>query len=125
MNLLKFEKETYAIRGAVYDVYREIGSGFLEAVYQECLEIELTAQGIPFMAQKELQIFYKGERLQHVYQQDLICYDKIIVELKALSVLTGEHTAQVLNYLKATDMEVALLVNFGSHPKATIQRLVL
>lgn len=125
MTVLKFEEETFAIRGAIFEVYRQIGCGFLEAVYQECLEIELSARGIPFTAQQELQIFYKNERLKQIYKPDFICYGKIIVELKALTSLTGEHKAQVLNYLKATGFELALLVNFGTYPKVVIERLVV
>lgn len=122
---LLFEEETYAIRGAVFEVYREMGCGFLEAVYQECLEKELARRGIPFVAQQELKLQYKGEPLKQIYKPDLICFDSIIVELKALSTTTGEHKAQLLNYLKATGMRLGLLVNFGCHPKATVERIVL
>ena len=119
-----FKEECYQIQGAVFEVYKEMGCGFLEAIYQECLERELYKRNIPFKAQPELLLFYKGEELRHTYKPDLICYDSIIVELKALSTTTGEHKAQVLNYLKATGNRLGLLVNFGSHPKATIERLV-
>jgi GxxExxY protein len=122
---LLFEKETYAIRGAIFEVYRELGCGFLESVYQECLERELRTWNIPFVAQPELQLLYKGERLRQTYKPDFICYDSIILELKALSVTSGEHKAQVLNYLKATGKKLGLLVNFGSYPKVTVERLVL
>ena len=122
---LLFEQETYEIRGAVFEVYREMGCGFLEAVYQECLEKELAKRGVPFVAQQELQILYKGHPLKQIYRPDLVCFDEIIVELKALSKTTPEHQAQVLNYLKATGNQLGLLVNFGSHPKATVERIVL
>jgi GxxExxY protein len=122
---LLFEQETYAIRGAVFEVYRVMGCGFLEAVYQECLEKELVKRGVPFVAQEELQISYKGHLLKQTYRPDLVCFDEIIVELKALSKTTGEHQAQVLNYLKAKGKQLGLLVNFGSHPKVTIERIVL
>jgi len=122
---LLFEKETYAVRGAVFEVYREMGCGFLEAVYQECLEKELTNLGIPFFAQQELLLSYKGAPLKQTYKPDLICFESIIVELKALSATTGEHKAQVLNYLKATGKQLGLLVNFGCYPKATVERIVL
>jgi len=122
---LLFEKETYAIRGAVFEVYRQMGCGFLEAVYQECLEKELSARKIPFVSQQSLQLSYKGEILQQTYNPDLICFSSVIVELKALSEITGEHKVQLLNYLKATGMKVGLLVNFGSHPKATVERIIL
>ena len=95
MSNLKYEQETYAIRGAIYEVYREMGCGFLEAVYQECMEKELAYRGIPFVAQPELDLTYKGERMLQTYKPDLICYGKVIVELKALRELVGEHKAQV------------------------------
>lgn len=121
---LIYKEECYAIQGAIFDVYREMGCGFLEAVYQECLEIELRARNIPFIDQAELRLSYKGEALKQKYRPDLICYDKIIVELKAVKQVAPEHSAQVLNYLKATKMKVGLLVNFGTYPKASITRLV-
>jgi GxxExxY protein len=118
-------EECYQIQGAVFDVYREMGCGFLEAVYQECLEKELSKRGVPFVVHQELKLFYKGEMLQQTYIPDFICHESIIVELKALSVTTGTHKAQVLNYLKATGMRLGLLVNFGCYPKATVERIVL
>jgi GxxExxY protein len=122
---LLFRDECYLIQGAVFEVYREMGCGFLEAVYQECLEKELLLKGIPFVAQQELAIFYKGEALKQTYKPDLICYGKIIVELKALRELAGEHRSQVLNYLKSTGMRLGLLVNFGCHSKVAIERIIL
>lgn len=124
-NELLYRDECYSIQGAIFEVYREMGSGFLEAVYQECLEKELRRRGIPFIAQQELRLFYKGEELKQSYKPDLICYEKIIVELKALRELTGEHRSQVLNYLKSTGMRLGLLVNFGCNPKAAVERIVL
>ncbi len=120
-----YKEESYAIQGAIFEVYRVMGSGFLEAVYQECLEKEFLHRQIPCLAQPELQLKYKGELLRQTYRPDFICYGKIIVELKALGQITPEHEAQVLNYLKATPMKLGLLVNFGTHPKATIKRFVL
>jgi len=125
MSELILADESYAVRGAVFEVYREMGSGFLEAVYQECLEKELAKRGIPFEAQKNLALAYKGESLGQVYKADILCYDKIIVELKAVKKTTAEHSAQLINYLKAANLQLGLLVNFGAYPKATIQRLVL
>lgn len=122
---LLFKDECYAIQGAVFEVYREMGCGFLEAVYQECLEKELAVRSIPYVAQQELKLNYKGEPLRQIYKPDLMCYGHIIVELKALTSTTGEHKAQVLNYLKATGMRLGLLVNFGCHPKVTVERIVL
>lgn len=101
-----FKDECYAIQCAIFDAYREMGCGFLEAVYQECLENELATRSIPFSSQKELTLTYKGQLLRQVYKPDLICFNAIIVELKALNSTTGEHKAQVLNYLKATDFKL-------------------
>jgi len=96
-----YREESYKIIGACFEVYKEKGCGFLEPVYQECMEIELGLQGIPFRAQAALKLEYKGHPLKHGYQPDFICYDKIIVELKAVTELTDEHRAQVHNYLSA------------------------
>lgn len=120
-----FKKESYEIQGAIFEVYREMGCGFLESVYQECLEKELKRRGIPFVAQQELRLTYKGELLQQTYKPDLICYGQIIIELKAVKDIAPAHKAQVINYLKATGMKLGLLVNFGTYPKASITRLVL
>jgi GxxExxY protein len=120
-----YKDEVYAIQGAVFEVYREMGSGFLEAVYQECLERELKRGNIPFESQKELVLKYKGELLNQKYKPDLICYDKIIVELKAVKEVADGHRAQIFNYLKATGFRLGLLVNFGHYPKATVERIVL
>ncbi len=124
MSGLLYESETYAIRGAVFEVYREMGSGFLEPVYQECLEREFKIRGIPHAAQPELKLTYKGEPLEQTYKPDFICFNAIIVELKAVRELAPEHKAQLLNYLKATGLKVGLLVNFGGHPTAEIERMI-
>jgi len=118
------KEESYAILGAVFEVYREMGCGFLEAVYQECLERELRIRQIPFTAQQALSITYKGQSLRQTYQPDLICFDKIILELKAVTELAPEHRAQLHNYLKATNLPVGYLVNFGHHPKVEFERVV-
>lgn len=123
-NNLLFEDESYAIRGAIYEVYREMGYGFLEAVYQECLEKELKHRDIPFVSQPKLELYYKGEKLNKTYVPDLICYNEIIIELKSVTELANEHRAQLHNYLKATEFKLGLLVNFGHYPKATIERIV-
>lgn len=125
MSQLLFEDETFAIRGAVFEVYREMGPGFLEPVYQECLEKELVSRATPFVSQPELLLNYKGTPLRQTYKPDLICFEQIIVELKAVKAIAPEHKAQVLNYLKATNLRLGLLINFGSHPKAQIERLIL
>jgi GxxExxY protein len=121
---LIFEDESYLIRGAVFEVYREMGCGFLEAVYQECLRKEFSEQKIPFTEQPNLELFYKQEKLEQIYKPDFICYGKIIVELKAVKELSDEHRAQLHNYLKATGLQLGFLVNFGHYPKATIERIV-
>ncbi|MCY2999931.1 MAG: GxxExxY protein [Planctomycetota bacterium] len=121
---LLYGDESYLIRGAVFEVYREMGCGFLEAVYQECLQREFCKQGIQFVSQAELILFYKQEKLQQIYKADFICYGKIIVELKATKELTNEHRAQLHNYLKATGISLGFLVNFGHYPKAIIERVV-
>jgi GxxExxY protein len=121
---LLFETESYAIRGAVFEVYREMGSGFLEAVYQECMEKELRNKKIPFAAQPELLLNYKEERLEQTYRPDFICFEAIIVEIKAVKALCDEHRAQLHNYLKATGLRLGFLVNFGHYPKVEIERIV-
>ncbi len=120
-----FKDESYAIQGAIFDVYREMGCGFLESVYQECLEKEFRLQNIPFVSQAELKLTYKGEPLLQTYKPDFICFNQIIVELKAVKAIAPEHQAQVINYLKASGMKLGFLVNFGDYPKATIVRLAL
>ncbi len=118
-----YPDESYAIQGAIFEVYKEMGCGFLEAVYQECLEIEFAARNIPYQAQKELRPKYKGSPLKQTYKPDFICYNNIIVEIKAVKEILPEHKAQLFNYLKATQMELGLLSNFGSYPKAEIIRI--
>jgi len=120
-----FKEEFYAIQGAIFEVYREMGCGFLESVYQECLELEFLERSIPFVAQQDLQLFYKGKKLRQKYIPDFICYDQVIVELKAVKEVAPEHKAQVINYLKASQLRLGLLVNLGDYPKATITRLAL
>lgn len=120
-----FKEECYAVQGAAFEVYKTFGCGFLEAVYQESLEIELKARNIPFESQAELSLEYKGKRLTQIYKPDLICFGNIIVELKALTSLTSEHEAQLLNYLKASGLRLGLLINFGHYPKVEIKRMIL
>jgi GxxExxY protein len=122
---LIFKDEVYAIMGAAMEVHRELGSGFLESVYQEALEMELSRRQIPFESQQTVKIIYKGAVLRKEFIADLICFEKILVELKAQDGLSGKEEAQVLNYLKATGKKVGLVINFGSHPKLEWKRLVL
>ena len=119
-----YKDECYAIQGAIYEVYRMMDCGFLEAVYQECLEKELTLRNIPFQSQSSVNLMYKVERLLQTYKPDLICYEKIILEIMAVKDVGEEQYAQVFNYLKATGLCLGLLVNFGHSPKATIKRIV-
>lgn len=120
---LIYGSESYAIRGACFEVYKEKGCGFLEAVYQECLELELMQFGLEFVAQPRLELEYKGLKLKVMYQPDLVCFGKIIVELKAVSELADEHRAQVHNYLRATGMKLGLLINFGYKKGVQIERI--
>jgi GxxExxY protein len=123
VNIL-FKEESYRVMGACFEVYKELGCGFLEAVYQESLEIEFELQGILFRPQAKLALRYKGRRLKQEYIPDFICHDKIIVEIKAIASLDDGHRAQVHNYLKATGLRLGLLVNFGHHPKVQYERIV-
>ena len=120
-----YREECYAIQGAAFEVYREMGCGFLEAVYQECMKRELTSRNIPFIVQQQLKLVYKSEPLKQVYVPDMICYEKIIVELKAVKAIAPEHKAQTFNYLKASNLRLGLIVNFGHYPKAEIERIIL
>jgi GxxExxY protein len=108
-----YKTETYQIIGAAMEVHKELGCGFFEAVYQEALELEFQYRAIPYQREAKLDIYYKKQLLRKYYEADFICYDKVIVELKALSELTSEHEAQLLNSLKATGLKVGLLINFG------------
>jgi GxxExxY protein len=125
MGQLLHAEETYAIRGAVFEVYREMGIGFLEAVYQECLAKEFQHRNVPFLAQQELKLSYKGDLLIQTYKPDFVCFGKVVVELKTVKAIAAEHEAQLLNYLRATGMRLGLLVNFGSHPEVEIERRIL
>jgi GxxExxY protein len=117
MDELLYKEEVYAIIGAAIEVHRELGPGFLEAVYQEALEIELNLREIPSAPQHPLKVSYKSRTLAKEYFADFLCYSKIIVEIKALDRLSSKEEAQLLNYLKATGCRVGVLINFGSHGK--------
>jgi len=124
MTELLLKNEVFAIIGAAIQVHKELGPGFLEAIYQEALEIELVSRELPFEAQKPLVIFYKKRRLKKEYVADLVCYGQIIVEIKALDRLSGKEESQILNYLKATGLRVGVLINFGSSGKLEWKRYV-
>ena len=122
---MNHDERTYANIGACFDVYNQMGCGFLEAVYQECLEIELGLRDIPFIPQKQLNLYYKERELNQKYVPDFICFDHVIVELKAISDLDTEHHAQLLNCLKGSRLQTGLLVNSGHYPKLEYKRMVL
>ncbi|BEV12763.1 GxxExxY protein [Asticcacaulis sp. DW145] len=125
MTKLHFEDEVYRISGAAFEVHNTLGIGFLEAVYQECLVHEFRVNDIPFVAQKALTLSYKGAVLTQTYQADFVCFESIIVEIKACPSIVPAHRAQLLNYLKATGLSLGLIINFGTHPKAQIERFAL
>ena len=122
--MLYHSNESYAINGAAMQVYNVLGHGFLESVYQEALAIEFTKRGIPYQREKELKIYYDGKELQQTYRADFVCYDDIIVEIKAVSELDGSHRSQVYNNLKATGFKLGLLINFGHYNGIQIERKV-
>jgi GxxExxY protein len=122
---LLYENEAFQIRGAAFEVYRAMGAGFLEAVYQECLEVEFIRRNVPFETGKPLGLTYRGQPLRQTYVADFVCYDRIIVELKAARAIAPEHRAQTINYLRATGMKLGLLINFGAAPRVEIERFAL
>jgi GxxExxY protein len=122
---LLYEDEVFRIRGAIFEVYREMGSGYLEAVYQECLAREFNRSDIPYAAHRPLNLSYKGERLDQSYRPDFVCFGKIILELKASPSIAVEHKAQLLNYLRGTGLRLGLVVNFGAPAKVQIERIIL
>lgn len=120
-----FKEESYKIVGACFEVYNEKGNGFLEAVYQECLSIEFVLQGVEFFEQPPINLSYKSRELQKKYYPDFLCFNQVIVELKAVSTLTDEHRSQVYNYLRATSLKLGILVNFGSTQKLSYERILI
>jgi GxxExxY protein len=125
MENLLYRDEVFEIVGAAMEVHTELGNGFLEPVYQESLEIELALRKIPFESQKRLDLFYKGVELKKEYIPDFVCYGKIIVEIKALERLTNIEYAQIINYLKATNLKVGVLINFTGKGKLEWKRFVV
>ena len=123
--MIIYKEESYKIVGAAFNVYNKLGHGFLEAVYQEALELEFKKQGIPYEREKELKITYDGVELKATYKADFVCYGKIIVELKAVSYLEDSHRAQVYNYLHATGFKLGLLMNFGNTDELEKERIVI
>lgn len=125
MSEVLYKQEVFQIIGGCFAVYNDKGHGFVEAVYQECVEIELEHLRVPFDAQRELALSYRGRTLRRTYIPDFLCFEKIIVELKAVKELCDEHRAQVLNYLKATGLQLGLLVNFGNQRGLQWERIIL
>ena len=124
MTTVLYREESYRIIGACFEVYNQIGSGFSESVYQESLAMEFAIQQIPYVAQPKIELVYKGQALQQFFRPDFICFDKVIVEIKAILKILEINRAQAMNYLKATNFELVLLVNFGCYPKLDYQRIV-
>ena len=123
--MIIYKQESYEIVGAAMRVYNTLGAGFLEAVYQEALELELSKSRIPFEAQKELSIEYDGILLKQKYKSDIVCYDKIILEIKAVSKLQDVHKNQLYNYLHATGCQLGILINFGNAYQLEYERIIL
>ena len=123
--MIIYKDESYNIVGAAFHVYNKLGFGFLEAVYQEALEIEFQRRNIPYEREKELKISYDGIELKQTYKADFVCYGKIIVELKAVSALDDAHCSQVYNYLHATGYRLGLLLNFGCSDELEKERIVV
>ena len=118
------KEEVYALIGAAMQVYNELGQGFFKPIYQEAIEMELAARRVPFEARKEIRVFYKGARLRSFYVADLVVFGQVVVELKALDRLTSREESQLLNSLKATGLEVGVLINFGAPGKLEWKRMV-
>lgn len=125
MSELILKDEVYAIAGAAMEVYYTLGVGFLEPVYQGALAVELNGRGIPYVREPELEITYKGVLLDKIYRPDFVCFDQIIVKLKSQVGLTAVEEAQIINYLKITNMHVGVLMNFGARPKLEWKRYVI
>lgn len=125
MSELLFEKESYAIRGAAFEVYNEMGSGFTEGIYDECIQIVFEDEHILFDAQPPVPVYFRKRQLKKRFVPDFICYGTIVVEIKAIDRLTGRERAQMLNYLKAPGYKLGFLINFGNKEKIEIERVVL
>lgn len=121
---LLYENESYAIRGAAMKVYEILGHGFVESVYQEALEIEFRRRNIPYKREVEIEVYYDGVLLEKKFRADFVCYDSIIVELKAVSELDEGNLLQLSNYLKATHLRLGLLINFGNMSGLEIERWI-
>lgn len=109
---LLFKEECYSIQGVIFEVYKQMGCGFLESIYTDCLKYKFTSQNIPFIYEPILSLYYKEQILPHTFKPDFICFNKIIIEIKATRSLTVENSSQIINYLKASGLELGLLINF-------------
>jgi GxxExxY protein len=125
MTEMLYKEEVYQIIGAAMEIYNQLGNGFLEGVYQDAMGIELAIRKIPYSEQVPIEITYKGQTPRHHYQPDMVLFDKIILEMKAISALGANEEAQLLNYLKASGMQLGLLINFGSKAKLEWKRFIL
>ncbi len=124
MSELIYKDESYAIMGACFEAYKEKSCGYSEPVYHECIGIEMSLRGIPAISKPKLQLEYKGQKLEATFEPDYVCYNKIVLELKAVAKLIEGHRAQVLNYLKSSNMRLGLLVNFSHYPNLEWERIV-
>ena len=122
---LLYKEECYQIQGAVFEVYRVLGCGFSESVYQAALGKEFNLRKIPYKSQPEILVSYKGELLEQSFKPDFICFGKIVLELKATKETLEEHKAQILNYLKIVNFKLGLLINFGHYPRVSVERIIL
>ena len=125
MSELLYKRESYEVMGACFEVYKEMGAGFVEPIYHECLEREMNLRNIPFVHHPGLALAYKGQPLKQTYEADFVTHSKIVLEIKALKRLEDAHRAQLLNYLKATGFQLGLLVNYGRVGGLEWERIVL
>lgn len=125
MNDIIYQDESYEIMGAAFEVYKDKGNGFLESVYQECLALEFDHVDIPYQAEREFELTYRNQTLDKTFRVDFVCYQKIILELKAVDELIDRHRAQLHNYLRATNFKLGILMNFGDSPELEYERIVL
>ena len=125
MKTILYREESYAIMGAAFEVYNTLGSGLPESVYHECLSIEFIAREIPFRSEEDINVYYKKRKISKKFRADFVCYDKIILELKAVSFLNDEHRGQILSYLRASKYEVGILMNFGQVKELRYERFLI
>jgi GxxExxY protein len=122
MSELILKDESFAVIGACFEVYNELGPGFLEAVYHEALEHEFADRGVPFTSKPRLLIRFKSHTLTTPYEADFLCFEQIVLEIKSARDVDPKHEAQIIHYLRATDLQLGILVNFGHHPDLQYKR---